>query len=97
MSAITYCQADWEFFSKIMLPVNSFFKASSAAGIGLPLPGMDDLVQMKKKQKLCKIHLDFAADLSTIMNAAAVVQNVIRLLYACPICSGRLRYSTRLI
>ena len=57
---MTYCQADWDFFSKIMPPFNSFSRAASTAGIGLLLLMADNLEQMKKKQKFCKIHLDLA-------------------------------------
>ena len=47
------------------------------------------------KSRICRIHLDFEADLSKTVFVAADVRNVIQRVFACPITSGRLRYSVR--
>lgn len=62
----------------------------------MSLPRAEDFVQKEEKmKKLCKIHLDFTADLSKILNIAVDVQNDFQRVLTGPICSGRLRYSLR--
>jgi hypothetical protein len=46
---------------------------------------------------ICRILLDFAADLSKTVNVAADVQHVIQRVFACLIYSGQLRDAVRII
>lgn len=44
-----------------------------------------DKAEESVKSRICRIHLDFATEQSKMVNVAADVQNVLQLIFACPI------------